>query len=73
MIETAQLFSMQEDDFIFVITKEDLQNEAMTRIDRKLTDDEIEIAKNGIEWGISDVALDITYNTIFTEMIKMAR
>lgn len=59
---------MEKGEFLFRITGEDLQNEAMERIGRILTDDEIEIAKDGIEWGISN-ALDITYNTIFTEMI----
>ena len=61
---------MERDDIIFVITKEDLQNEAMTRIGRRLTCAEIEIAKDGIDWGIADSALNITYNTIFTEMIE---
>jgi hypothetical protein len=60
---------MENNELIFAITLEDLQNEAIQRIGRQLTDDEIEIAKNGIEWGIMDSALDITYNTIFTEMI----
>ncbi|GBU25436.1 hypothetical protein R83H12_02079 [Fibrobacteria bacterium R8-3-H12] len=60
---------MKEEDIIFTITLEDLQNEAMERIGRNLTDEEIDIAKDGIEWGISD-AFNITYNTIFTEMIK---
>ncbi|MDR1724581.1 MAG: hypothetical protein LBR84_11650 [Tannerella sp.] len=46
-----------------------MQNEAKQRIGRRINDEEIEIATDGIEWGISD-ALDITYNTIFTEMIK---
>jgi len=59
-----------ETNIIFQITEEDLQNEAIQRIGRQLTDDEIEIAKAGIEWGISDFALEITYDTIFTEMIK---
>jgi len=59
-----------ETNIIFQITEDDLQNEAMQRIGRQLTDDEIEMAKDGIEWGISDSALEITYNTIFTEMIK---
>jgi hypothetical protein len=58
-----------EGNIIFSITIDDLQNEAMKRIGRKLTDDEINIAKKGIEWGIVNSALDITYNTIFTEMI----
>ncbi|MCL1938924.1 MAG: hypothetical protein FWF52_11080 [Candidatus Azobacteroides sp.] len=57
------------DNIIFQITIEDLQNEAMERINRKLNEDEITIAKKGIEWGIVNFALDITYNTIFTEMI----
>ena len=62
-----------ENKIIFQITEEDLQNEAMERIGRLLTDDEVEIAKDGIEWGISDSALEITYNTIFTEMINENR
>jgi len=57
------------DDIIFQITVEDLQNEAMERVGRKLTDDEIDIAQKGVEWGLGDVALDETYNTIFNEMI----
>jgi len=55
---------------IFSLTVEDLQNESLTRIGRILTDDEIDIARKGIDWGITDMALNITYNTIFTEMIK---
>jgi len=42
----------------------------MQRIGRRINDDEIAIAKDGIEWGISE-ALDITYNAIFAEMIKI--
>ena len=62
-----------ESNMIFSITIEDLQNEAMARIGRRLNDDEIIIAKKGIEWGIVNSALDITYNTIFTEMINEDR
>jgi len=60
---------MEKETLIFAIKLEDLQNEATQRIGRKLTEDEINIAKKGIEWGIGNSALDITYNTIFTEMI----
>ena len=59
-----------ETNFIFQITEEDLQCEAMERIGRKLTDDEMYIAKKGVEWGLGDVALIATYDTIFTEMIN---
>jgi len=37
------------DNVVFQITIEDLQCEAMERLGRELTDDEIYIAKKGIE------------------------
>ena len=58
------------DNIIFQITVVDLQHEAMERIGRELTDEEIYIAKKGIEWGLGDITLIETYNTVFTEMIK---
>jgi len=61
---------MERDDIIFVITKEDLQYEAKERIGRELTEEEIDIAIDAFEWGFREIAVDITYNTIFTEMIK---
>jgi len=60
---------MKEDNIIFVITKDELQDEAMERIGRKLTDEEIDIAKDAFEWGLRTCNIDIIYNTIFTEMI----
>ena len=70
-IKNAYLCSMkQNDDILFAITVEDLQNEAKERIGRKLSEEEICIAKKGIEWGLGDITLLATYNTIFTEMIK---
>jgi hypothetical protein len=61
---------MTNDNIIFQITADDLQAEAMERIGRKLTDNEIRIAQKGIEWGIGDITLIMTYDTIFNEMIK---
>jgi len=60
---------MQESNIIFAITVEDLQFEAMERIGRELTDDEIEIAIDGLEWGLLS-GIDIVYDTIFSEMIS---
>jgi len=60
---------LETDNVIFLITKKDLQDEANNRIGRKLTDEEVEIAKDGFEWGLRTCILDVTYNTIFTEMI----
>jgi len=59
---------IMKDNIIFSITIEDLQDKAMEKIGRKLTEEEIEIAKDAFEWRM-DLAVDITYNTIFTEMI----
>ena len=60
---------IMNNNIIFQITVDDLQNESMERMGRTLTDEEIAIAKKGIEWGLGDIALIETYNTIFTEMI----
>jgi len=57
-------------NIIFQITEEDLQNEAMERVGRKITCEEIEMAKKWIKEGIGGIALSITYSTVFTEMIK---
>ena len=59
-----------ENNIIFQITEEDLQNEAMKRIGRQLDWEEIRQSKKWIEEGIGGLSLDITYNTIFTEMIN---
>ena len=40
---------MKGDNVIFSITEKDLQDEANYRIGRELTDEEIEIAKDGFE------------------------
>jgi hypothetical protein len=61
---------MKEENIIFVITKEELQKEAMARIGREMTDEEIDIAKDAFEWGLRTCCVDISFNTIFTEMIK---
>ena len=61
---------MIEDNIIFVITKEGLQDEAKKRIGKELTKEEIDIAIKGINYGLETIAIDVIYNTIFTEMIK---
>jgi hypothetical protein len=57
-----------EDNIIYQITVEDLQNEAIESIGRELTKDEIEIAKKAFSWGLGETN-SIIYNTIFKEMI----
>ena len=57
-----------EKNLLFSITIDDLQEEAMERTGRKLTEEEIEIAKDGLEWGLL-TGIDSVYDTIFNEMI----
>ena len=60
---------MEDNNIVFSITLEDLQIEANSLIGRSLTEEEIDIAKNGLEWGLlSDI--DTVYKTIFLEMIN---
>lgn len=60
--------TLQANEIIFAITKEDLQYEAKEKIGRELTDEEILIAKKALEWGIGE-SIGIVYNTIFSEII----
>jgi hypothetical protein len=60
--------TLQSSEIIFAITKEDLQNEAKGKIGRKLAEEEIEIAKKGLQFGLL-TDIDSVYNAIFTEMI----
>ncbi|MDD2285760.1 MAG: hypothetical protein PHQ11_10225 [Paludibacter sp.] len=59
---------LKSNEIIFAITKEDLQFEAKERIGRELTEEEIYIAKKGLESGLlTDIGT--VYQTIFQEMI----
>ncbi len=60
---------MDSKEIIFSITLEDIQIEANEKIGRALTEDELLIAKKGLESGLL-TGIDTVYNTIFTEMIK---
>jgi hypothetical protein len=57
-----------QNEILFAVTTGDLQNEALEKIGRKLTVDEIQIAKKGLESGLS-FDIDTVYQTIFSEMI----
>ncbi|MFA6570727.1 MAG: hypothetical protein WCT77_05760 [Bacteroidota bacterium] len=60
--------TVNTDDLVFYLRKEDLQYEALEKIGRTLTDDEIHVAKKGLDWGLL-TDIDVVYNTIFREMI----
>jgi hypothetical protein len=58
----------QQNDLVFSITLEELQSEALRIIRRTLTDEEVYIAKKGVESGLL-TDIDTVYKTIFFEMI----
>jgi len=61
--------SSEKDNLVFSITLEDLQSEALEKIGRILTDEEVQVAKKGLEFGLC-TDIDSVYATIFFEMIE---
>jgi len=61
--------TINKDELLFYINKETIQDEAMQKIGRYLTEEELDIAKDGLEWGLM-TDIDTVYNTILHEMIK---
>ena len=59
----------EKDKLVFSITLEDLQSAALEKIGRTLTEEEILIAKKGLESGLL-FDIDTVYKTIFFEMIE---
>ena len=49
---------------VFVITLADLQFEAKEKLGRELTEEEIEVAKKGLSWGLL-TGIDSVYGVIF--------
>ena len=62
------LGKVERDELLFYITKEDVQNEAVEKLGRHLTDEELHIAQKGLDWGLM-TDIDIVYETIFYEML----
>lgn len=61
--------TINKEDLLFYITKETMQNEALDKIGRYLTDDELYIAKKGLEAGLG-TDIDTVFNTILFEEIQ---
>ncbi len=61
--------TINEEELLFYITKETMQYEAKQKIGRYLTEEELYVAKKGLEWGLM-TDIDTVFNTILREMIK---
>ena len=57
-----------ENDILFAIAVEDVQEYAMYKIGRELNEDELQIAKKGLSYGLLSF-IDVVYETIVAEMI----
>ncbi len=62
----------QNTEVIYPITVEDLQNDAVIRIGRKLNDDELHTAKKCVECGLSSI-IDITLKSAIEEAVDKNR
>lgn len=61
--------TINKDELLFYINKDAIQDEAMQKIGRYLTEEELDIAKDGLEWGLM-TDIETVYNTILHEIIK---
>jgi len=61
--------NQNDNKIIFSITVEELQNEAINRIGRKLTDDELYTASKGIESGLS-FDIETVFQTAVEEAVE---
>ncbi len=61
--------TINKEDLLFYISKETMQYEAMQKIGRYLTEEELDVAKDGLDWGLT-FDIDTVYDTILFEMIK---
>lgn len=62
----------QSSEAIYPITVEDLQNDAVKRIGRRLNDGELHTAKKCVEWGLSSI-VDITLKSAIEEAVDKNR
>lgn len=58
----------EKNKLVFSITLEELQSKALEKIGRTLTDEEIQVARKGLEFGLY-TDINSVYTTIFSEMI----
>lgn len=58
---------MEEEKILFVITVADVQHWVEEKLGRRLTYEELQIAKDKLEWGLSE-DIDMVYSAIFEEM-----
>ncbi|MFH0796445.1 MAG: hypothetical protein V2A65_05230 [Candidatus Omnitrophota bacterium] len=64
------IINLQDDQEIYAVAVNDLQNEAINRIGRKLSEDEMYTAKKCVECGLSS-CIDITLRAAIDEAVRL--
>ena len=60
------------DKIVFVVTVGDIQQESIRLIGRKLTDEELDTATKGIDWGLS-FDIDTVFKAAIDEAVDINR
>jgi hypothetical protein len=63
--------TIKRDDILFLIMKDEIQDEAMERYGKPLSEIELDIAQDGLEWGLL-TGINVVYDAIF-DMIEEHR
>jgi hypothetical protein len=64
------MINLQDDQKIYAVAVNDLQNEAINRIGRKLSEGELHTAKKCVECGLSS-CIDITLRAAIDEAVRL--
>lgn len=59
-------------DLLYSISKEDVQYLALNEYGRELSEEELIQVEKGLMWGLNS-GLDIVFNTIFSDILKMKK
>ncbi|MBC8402514.1 MAG: hypothetical protein H8E14_13575 [Candidatus Marinimicrobia bacterium] len=63
---------MEKDEIIFWIGKNWLQEEAKAKIGRELGEDELQVAKDCIEWGLT-TGIDTVFNAAIQKAVQQSK
>jgi hypothetical protein len=61
--------TINRDNILFIITKDEIQHEANNRFGRNLTIEETNTFKKMLEWGLLN-DINVVYDSIFEEFAK---
>lgn len=60
---------MENDKCLYQVTVGDVQSVALDKLDRRLTDEELQVVSNGLNWGLAE-GFDVILDTAIDEALK---